>query len=132
MDFTSFEEFFPHYVGQHSKAATRWVHLVGTFTGAAAGLTLLSRRKLRGIPVGTAISYGAAWTSHFFIEKNKPATWGHPFWSFRGDMRMIRLMLAGRDGELSELGHTYKNTTPGASSPDPVMEHVRPTAGAPY
>ena len=32
--------------------------------------------------------YGPAWISHFFIEKNKPASWKHPVWSFRGDMVM--------------------------------------------
>lgn len=39
--------------------------------------------------------------AHFLIEKNNPATFGHPAWSLRGDVRMIRMMLAGRDRELA-------------------------------
>jgi hypothetical protein len=119
--FTSFEEFFPFYVGQHSKAATRWVHLVGTLTGTVVGLGFLARRQCRGVAWMPVFSYGCAWASHFLIEKNKPATWGHPLWSFRGDMRMIATMLAGRDDELAAIAGEYKNSTPDASLADQIL-----------
>jgi hypothetical protein len=118
---TSFDEFFPFYVGQHSKAATRWVHLLGTLTGAAVGARFLAQRRWRGVALMPAFSYGAAWTSHFLIEKNKPATWGHPAWSFRGDMKMIATMLRGRDHELGAIARDYKNSNPDASVPDQVL-----------
>ena len=121
MEFSSYEEFFPFYVGQHSKAATRWIHLAGTFSGAVIGSSLIARRRWRGVAAMPAFSYGVAWASHFFIEKNKPATWGHPFWSFRGDMKMIATMLRGRDSELGAIAREYKNTTPGTSLPDQVL-----------
>ena len=119
--FNSFDEFFPFYVGQHSKAATRWVHLVCTLTGTAVGMSFMARRQWRGVAVMPVFSYGAAWASHFLIEKNKPATWGHPLWSFRGDMKMIATMLRGRDAELGAIARDYKNTNPGASLPDQVL-----------
>ncbi|GAA2978613.1 hypothetical protein Sfulv_07200 [Streptomyces fulvorobeus] len=100
--FDSYEEFWPYYVAMHSRAATRWVHLTGTLTGltiAAYGLARGRRRYAAALPL---IGYGTAWPAHFFIEKNNPASFGHPAWSFRGDVRMIRMMLAGRDGELAE------------------------------
>jgi hypothetical protein len=33
--------------------------------------------------------YGFAWIGHFFFEKNKPASFKHPLWSFIGDIRMM-------------------------------------------
>jgi hypothetical protein len=92
----SFEEFWPFYVSQHTRAATRSWHFVGTtlaflcLVGVAFGW---SRLLLAGAVVA---GYGGAWIGHFFVEHNQPATFGHPLWSLRGDMRMYRLMLSGR------------------------------------
>ncbi|MFI6349783.1 Mpo1-like protein [Streptomyces sp. NPDC050560] len=100
--FDSYEEFWPYYVAMHSRAATRWAHLGGTLAGLAVsvyGAARGRRRYLAGLPV---IGYGTAWTAHFLIEKNNPATFGHPLWSLRGDAAMIGMMLTGRDRELGD------------------------------
>jgi hypothetical protein len=102
-EFAGFEEFFPWYVGQHSKRATRWMHFAGSHLGAATALTGIATRRpalLAGLPL---VSYSVAWFSHFVIEKNNPATFGHPVWSLRGDIRMLSLMWQGRDGELDTI-----------------------------
>ena len=39
-----------------------------------------------------------AWISHFGIEKNKPASFKYPLWSFIADMKLWALMLTGRMG----------------------------------
>ncbi|MFD7921945.1 Mpo1-like protein [Streptomyces sp. NPDC059740] len=105
--FASYEEFWPYYVAMHSKAATRWIHLVGTLSGLAVtayGAARRRRRYLWGLPV---IGYGTAWPAHFLVEGNNPATFGHPLWSLRGDVRMIATMLAGRDAELAAVARGW-------------------------
>lgn len=87
-EFQSFEEFWPYYVKEHRKKATRVLHFIGT-TGAMACVAggLLTRRKWL-LALAPVVGYGPAWASHFFIEKNCPATFTHPLWSLRGDLRM--------------------------------------------
>jgi len=102
-EFTDFEDFFPYYVSQHSKPATRWFHFAGTHLGLATAVAALAARRPQFMLAAPVISYGLAWFSHFTIEKNKPATFGHPIWSLRGDLRMLARMWQGRDGELSDL-----------------------------
>jgi hypothetical protein len=63
----------------------------------------LALRRPQLIAAAPVISYGMAWFSHFVIEKNRPATFGHPLWSLRGDFRMLARMWQGRDSELSEI-----------------------------
>lgn len=92
-EFGSMEEFWGFYLGQHSKPATRRWHFAGTL--ASLGAPLLAA------PV---LGYGMAWYSHFFVEGNRPATFGHPVWSFLCDYRMFALILTGRiDAELARL-----------------------------
>jgi hypothetical protein len=93
-DPTTFEEFWPYYVSQHLHPATRAIHVGATSAALAcgtAGLALFNPVLVAAAPV---IGYGPAWLSHFTIEKNKPASFGHPFWSFRADLRQVRKFYA--------------------------------------
>lgn len=36
------------------------------------------------LPAAIVCDYGFAWVSHFFFEKNRPATFRHPIYSLRG------------------------------------------------
>jgi hypothetical protein len=93
---TTFSEFWPHYVHAHRSRVNRGLHYVGTTaalgTVAAAAVTL-NPAWLLLTPVA---GYGPAWVGHFFFEKNKPATFEHPLWSLRGDLKMYTLALRGR------------------------------------
>ena len=102
----TFEEFWPFYVSQHRRAGTRLTHFVGTTLGllffADAAVTTQPLFLLYGL----LAAYGLAWAGHFFIEKNRPATFQYPFWSFVGDMKMYSLMWRGRmTAEVERLGY---------------------------
>jgi hypothetical protein len=93
--YESFEEFWPFYVREHSNSVNRAFHFAGTSlaVGAVAAAVLLRRPKLALLaPVA---GYGAAWIGHFFIQKNRPATFEYPIWSLRADFMMWGKMFAG-------------------------------------
>jgi hypothetical protein len=92
----SFEEFWPYYVAEHSKEGTRALHYAGTTAGLAIAATLLARGKWRWLPLAFIPGYAAAWAGHYLIEKNRPATFKHPLWSFLADHKMLALRLAGK------------------------------------
>ena len=93
--FPSYEEFFEFYLRQHSDAGNRYMHSIGMLLALTVAVTAFvthhSWYALLSVPVG----YGFSFAGHFLIEKNKPATFGHPFWSFLSDFRMLGLMLSG-------------------------------------
>ena len=95
----TFEEFWPFYVREHSRPATRALHAAGTITATMLLLALAATGRWRWLPLALVPGYAAAWVGHFFVEHNRPATFKHPLWSFMGDYKMVALMLAGRMGE---------------------------------
>ena len=97
--YDSFTEFWPYYLAEHSKSGTRLLHLVGTSIALATVAIFILIGKWWLFPLALIPGYGAAWIGHFFIEKNKPATFQYPLWSFMGDYKMIWMMLTGRLGD---------------------------------
>ena len=94
--FNSFADFWPYYLGEHSKPATRLLHCVGSLAAIAFAVLLVVIGKWWLFPLALVPGYAFAWAAHFFIEKNRPATFTHPLWSFMGDWKMLSLMLTGR------------------------------------
>jgi hypothetical protein len=94
--FASYDEFFTFYLHEHSDPRNRAMHAVGTILG----LCILIVPFVIGHPwyalLWPVVSYAFAWTGHFLIEGNKPATFGHPFWSLISDFKMLGLMLTGK------------------------------------
>jgi hypothetical protein len=92
---TTFEEFWPFYVSQHSRASTRALHFAGTtmVLGSLAAGALVAPWCALLAPV---LGYGPAWIGHFFFEKNRPATFEYPLYSFAGDWVMFCDILRGR------------------------------------
>ena len=94
--YKSFADFWPFYLAEHSKPGTRWLHLIGTVVGTSVMVYFIVSGRWWFFPLGFIPGYGAAWFAHFVIEKNKPATFQYPLWSFMGDYKMIGMMLSGK------------------------------------
>ncbi len=91
--YKNFGEFWPFYVQEHSKRGTRWLHFLGT-TLLFLFLSLSFRNgSLLFLLYGIVAAYGCAWTGHFWIEKNRPATFQYPLFSLLGDFKMYGFML---------------------------------------
>lgn len=94
--FSSFREFYPFYLSEHANRTSRRLH----FIGSALVLVLLglavARRDAWWVLAALACGYGFAWTGHAFFEKNRPATFRHPVYSFLGDWVMFGDILRGR------------------------------------
>lgn len=96
---TTFEEFWPYYVSQHLRSVTRHVHVWSTLGAAAVGVALLALGLWLAVPVVAVVAYGANWASHLSLERNRPASWGRPWWSFQADLRLVARYLSRRADE---------------------------------
>lgn len=103
---TTFEEFWPYYVSQHTNRTCRQLHFVGTTL--AMGCLAIAPVVPPAALAAPVVGYGLSWIGHFAFERNKPASWGGlqaAAWSLRGDLRMWRKMLAGEmDAEVERVG----------------------------
>jgi len=94
--FKSFSDFYPFYLGEHSDQTNRRLHLVGSTIAIILLLLGLITGKYLFILVGIVQGYAWAWTGHFFFEKNKPATFEYPVYSFIGDFKMLWEVYSGQ------------------------------------
>jgi hypothetical protein len=109
----SYAEFWPFYLRQHRDRRTRAAHYLGTGAGLALLLGAALTADWRLLVVAPLVGYAAAWLGHFRFEGNRPATFGHPLWSFYSDFRMLFLWATGRlRAELDAAGATGPESPP--------------------
>ena len=94
--FSSFKEFYPYYLEEHKLPRTKLFHFIGTLAAILFLIALAYTHNPLFILGALLSGYGAAWISHFFVEKNKPATFKYPLYSLLGDYRMFFEILIGR------------------------------------
>jgi hypothetical protein len=91
----SFEDFWPYYVCAHSHPVNQWLHFIATVSLVPLIVIALLYNPWIALLI-PIFAYSLAWYGHYFVEKNKPATFGHPFWSLLADYRMIQMMCRGQ------------------------------------
>lgn len=95
--FKSFSDFYPYYLNEHRRTGTRVTHFIGTSAFLVLVIFAIVFAWWWGILLGIVAAYGMAWIGHFFIEKNKPATFQHPWWSLKGDFKLYFSILFGKE-----------------------------------
>jgi hypothetical protein len=100
-----YAEFWPYYLREHAGPRTRAVHFFGTGLALLALFAFVLTGRWLWLTLAPFAGYGPAWIGHFFIEKNKPATFQYPLWSLVSDFRMFFIWLGGGlDRELKKAG----------------------------
>tara|TARA_B110000503_G_scaffold76408_1_gene117859 strand:- start:160 stop:522 length:363 start_codon:yes stop_codon:yes gene_type:complete len=92
----TFAEFFPLYMQEHQHPLCRRMHFIGSILGIVGLLAFAATGRPEAIGAGIAAGYACAWVGHAGFEKNKPASFKRPWFSFLGDWAMFRDMLGGR------------------------------------
>jgi len=94
--FRSFAEFYPFYLSEHANLTCRRLH----FAGSSLSLLFLAAAIFTGnawwLLAALLVGYAFAWIGHFGFEKNRPASFKRPLYSFMGDWAMYRDIWLGR------------------------------------
>ncbi len=94
--FSSFREFYPYYLQEHSNRTCRRLHFIGTTLFILLAVAAIGTGNLVWLWALPVVGYGFAWVGHYGFEKNRPATFKHPFYSLIGDFAMYRDIWLGR------------------------------------
>ncbi len=94
--FKTLSEFYPFYLSEHQNLTCRRLHFVGSslVLGCVAALVLTG--QWFWLPTALLCGYGFAWIGHFMFEKNKPASFKQPLYSFVSDWLMYKDILTGK------------------------------------
>jgi hypothetical protein len=96
MRYTSFHEFYPFYLSEHSNRNSRRLHFIGSIGVLVLIAMMMKTGSYAWLIFVPVCGYGFAWVGHFFFEKNKPATFKYPLYSLAGDWVMFKDILIGR------------------------------------
>ena len=94
--FSSFRQFYPFYLDEHRNRTSRRLHFIGSCGALVLVAVTVWQQHLGWLLAALVCGYGFAWIGHFFFEKNRPATFRHPLYSFLGDWVMFKDILTGK------------------------------------
>ena len=91
----NYHEFYRFYLTEHRNIMSRRLHVVGSSVGLYFFSKAIRQRKAKYFVYGLLSGYACAWIGHFIFEKNKPASFKQPLYSFISDWRMFSDVLRG-------------------------------------
>ncbi|PJZ25245.1 hypothetical protein CH352_10590 [Leptospira hartskeerlii] len=103
--YETLQEFWPFYLREHSNKMNRIFHFIGTTCALVFIVSAIFYLNAWYLLGALFSGYLFAWIGHFFLEKNRPATFIYPFKSFVSDWRMYFYTITGQLGkELEKAG----------------------------
>ncbi len=96
MPIRNYAQFYKFYLTEHSNMMSRRLHVAGSL----AGIYYVNKARKTGkksyLAKALLSGYACAWVGHFFFEKNKPASFKQPLYSFVSDWRMFSHVCRGK------------------------------------
>ena len=93
--YTSFKSFYPYYLAEHRNLVCRRLHVIGSTLVLLCLFMAFYTQRWHILWLLPLMGYGFAWIGHFFFEKNRPATFTYPLYSFMGDWVMYWQYIKG-------------------------------------
>lgn len=94
--YKTLKEFWPFYLHEHSVGLNRTLHFIGSTLAVVILAIAIGTQKYWLIAPAVVSGYAFAWVGHFFLEKNRPATFKYPLKSLISDWRMWYCTLTGQ------------------------------------
>ena len=91
----NYSEFYRFYLTEHRSMMSRRLHAAGSSLGIYFFSKAIRQRKVKYVAYGLLSGYACAWVGHFVFEKNKPASFKQPLYSFISDWRMLSDIVRG-------------------------------------
>lgn len=95
MPIQNYPAFYCFYLTEHRHITSRRLHILGSSLGLACWGMAIARRKPSYVLYGLVAGYACAWLGHFKYERNRPASFQQPVYSFISDWRMFADVLRG-------------------------------------
>ena len=92
----SIHDWLSAYGASHQNPTNKILHVIGSLAGLFLVCIFIIKSKYLYIPLAFIPGYSCAWIGHFIFEKNKPATFKYPLFSFIGDWVMLKDILIGK------------------------------------
>ena len=101
--YKSFRSFYHYYLTEHGDPLNRRLHFAGTAGLLVILVVSIALQKWWMLALIPVCGYGFAWVGHYFVEKNKPATFTYPLYSLGSDFVMFWHTITGQiDKKLEE------------------------------